>query len=337
MRCFVLSALSWLLVTSADPAVKAAPVKLKIATVMPSGGPWANAMIRFAARVKKRTRGQVSIKIYFGAVAGTEQRALARMKAGQIQGLAAGSAALTSIDRSIRVLELPMLYRSHKEFRFVLKSMAPILKSRYRKKGYTLLAMASVGWVYVYSKNPIRSLGDIRRCKIWRWKHDPVVPALFQILGVRGYELPVTDVLASLQAGTIDSVYGMPHSTQALQWHTSVRYALDFKISMAIGSVLVRNSAFDRLTPAQQKVVVEEALKMQSLLSTSSKRINSRAMASMRKSGLKLLTPSPAFTKALQALRPGLIRKLRNVMYYPADLKKVKALLSLCRATSCSL
>jgi TRAP-type C4-dicarboxylate transport system substrate-binding protein len=245
---------------------RAAPVTLKIATVMPRGGPWANAISRFAAQVKKQTRGQVVFKIYFGAVAGTEQRALSRMKAGQIQGLMAATAALSSIDSTIRVLELPLLYRSYKEFRFVLKSMEPIFKKRYKKRGYRLLVMASVGWIYLYSKKPIRSLSELKRCKIWRWKHDPLATAMFKIMGMRGHKLPVTDVLASLQAGTIDTVYGMPHYTQALQWHTSVKYALDFRITMAIGSMLVRNDAFAKLTPGQQKIVENQALAMQSLM-----------------------------------------------------------------------
>lgn len=316
---------------------RAAPVTIKIATVMPRGGPWANAISRYAAQVKKQTRGKVVLKIYFGAVAGTEQRAMNRMKSGQIQGIVAASAALSSIDSSIRVLELPMLYRSYKEFSFVLKSMEPIFKKRYQKLGYRLLVMASVGWIYLYSKNPIRSLSDVRRCKIWRWKHDPMATALFKIMGMRGHNLPVTDVLASLQAGTIDTVYGMPHATQALQWHTSIKYALGFRITMAIGSMVMRNDAFAKLTPGQQKIVVDRALAMQSLMNRNSASINSKALRAMRTSGLKVLKPSAAFLKKLRGLKPKLLQMLKNTMYKPADLKKIKALLTLCRATSCSI
>lgn len=316
---------------------RAAPVTLKIATVMPRGGPWANAISRFAAQVKKQTRGRVVFKIYFGAVAGTEQRALSRMKAGQIQGLMVATAALSSIDSTIRVLELPLLYRSYKEFRFVLKSMEPIFKKRFKKRGYRLLVMASVGWIYLYSKNPIRSLSDLKRCKIWRWKHDPLATAMFKIMGMRGHKLPVTDVLASLQAGTIDTVYGMPHFTQALQWHTSVKYAFDYRITMAIGSMVVRNDAFAKLTPRQQKIVVNRALAMQSLMNRTSASINTKATRAMRRNGLKLLKPSADLRKKLRDLTGKLLLKLRNTMYKPADLKKIRALLTLCRVTSCSI
>lgn len=335
-RLLLTTTLALLLLAGSDTG-RAAPVTLKVATVMPRGGPWANAMVRFAAQVKKQTRGQVVIKIYFGAVAGTERRALGRMKAGQIQGLVATSTGPASIERSIRVLELPMLYRSHKEFRFVLRSMSPIFKQRYKKKGYRLMSMASIGWVYLYSKKPIYSLADIRRSKFWRWKHDPLVVLLYKTIGIKGNRLPITDVLASLQAGTIDSVYGPPHSTQALQWHTRVKYVLDFKVNMAIGLMLVRNDAFAQLTAAQQKIVEAAGLRMQTTVNKSTAYLNIRAMRAMRKSGLTLLKPSAAFTKQLRGLRPMLLRKMKNTIYKPADLKKVKALLTLCHATSCGV
>jgi len=334
-RVLIPGTLALLLLGGSYP-LRAAPATLKVATVMPRGGPWAHAMSSFAAGVKNKTGGKVVFKIYFGAVAGTEQRALNRMKTGQIQGMVAASAALSSIDGSIRVLELPRLYRSYKEFRFVLKSMEPLFRRRYKKLGYRLLAMASVGWVYLYSKNPIRSLSDVKRCKIWQWKHDPMATALFKIMGMQGHKLPVTDVLASLQAGTIDTVYGMPHSTQALQWHTSVRYTLGYRITMAIGSMLVRNDAFEKLTPAQQKIVEDKARVMQSYLNRTSESLNTKALNAMQRSGLKVLKPSADFTKQLRGVVKTLRGKLRNVMYKPADLKKVKALLTLCRATSCS-
>ena len=54
-------------------------------------------------------------------------------------------------------------------------------------------------------------------------------------------------------------------------------------------------------------------------------------MATMR------LKPTAKLTRRLKALRPKIWRLLRNVTYLPGDLKKVRALLSICRSTSCTL
>jgi len=318
------------------PVAQAAPVTIKIATLMPRFGPWASALARFAAAVKRLTKGQVKVKMYFGAVAGTEPRAIARMKANQIQGVAVMSVGLTRIESSIRVIELPLLYRNFKEFRFVWRSMQPLFVKRFAAKGYRLLALASVGWVYIYSKLPVRGLADFKRTKPWNWKHDPVASTICRVLGIRGYRLPLTAVLPSLQTGAIDTVYAMPHAVQALQWNTSLSYMWNQQVAMAEAGVVIREDTFKKLTPEQQKIVQQQGEKMQRYLNTASMRINKKATRTMVASGLKRLDSSPAFKRNFKSLRQKIWIKLKNVMYKPADLKKVQALLTLCRNISCS-
>ena len=318
------------------PVAQAAPVTIKIATVMPRFGPWASALARFAAAVNRLTKGQVKVKMYFGAVAGTEPRAIARMKANQIQGVAVASVGLTRIESSIRVIELPLLYRNFKEFRFVWRSMQPLFVKRFAAKGYRLLALASVGWVYLYSKLPVRGLADFKRTKPWNWKHDPVASTICRVLGIRGYRLALSAVLPSLQTGVIDTVYFVPHALQALQWNTSVTYMWNQRIAMAEAGLLIREDTFKKLTPEHQKIVAREGEKMQRYLNTTSMMINKKATAAMLAAGLKRLDSSPAWQKQFKSLRRKIWNKLKNIMYKPADLKKVQALLTLCRNTSCS-
>ncbi|MFH2008787.1 MAG: TRAP transporter substrate-binding protein DctP [bacterium] len=324
------------LALTAGSVAQAAPVTIKIATVMPRFGPWATALARFAAAVKRLTKGQVNIKMYFGAVAGTEPRAIARMKANQIQGVAVASVGLTRIESSIRVIELPFLYRSFKEFRFVWRSMQPLFVKRFAAKGYRLLALASVGWVYVYSKHPVRGLADFARTKPWNWEHDPVASTICRILGIRGHRLALTAVLPSLQTGVIDTVYAMPHAVQALQWNTSISYMWNQRIAMAEAGILIREDTFKQLTPEHQKIVIQQGEKMQRYLNTESMRINKKATAAMMANGLKRLEPSAGWKKRFKSIRRKIWDKLKNLMYRPDDLKKVQALLTLCRNTSCS-
>lgn len=313
----------------------AEPVTIKVATILPQGGPWAAAMARFAADVKRQTNDQVIFKLYFGAVAGTDQRALARVRANQIQGLAAATASLSELEPSLRLLELPMLFRSYDEFRFVLHSLKPELRERLSRRGYTLLGMAGVGWVQIYSKRPIRSMADFQNLKIWRWNVDPMAATLFQMSGVRGQLMAPGEVLPALQAGTLDTVYGMPHIVHALQWHTTLSYVLDLKISMAVAGVLIRKDVFDRLTPAQQKIVMKRAEAMETDLNTSCNTVNEASTRAMQAAGMKSDAPTPGFMKELQEVRTKVWGALERKLFQPADLKRVQSLLTLCRNTSC--
>ena len=332
--------LAGLLVGLALPARAEARARrhtFKIATILPQGGPWAAELARFSARVKRRTRGKVIFKLYFGAVAGTDRRAIARMRTGQIQGVAAATAALSNIVPSVRVLELPMLYDSYKEFWFVQRSMQPEFARRFGQRGYTLLAMAGIGWVYIFSKLPMNSLEDFKHRKIWRWRTDPMAAALFQLVGVQGYTMSPNEVLPALQAGTLDTVYGMPHFAQAMQWHTTLSYMLDLRITMAIAGIIVRKDAFDRMSPELRRLVSEEARTMQRRLNLGSKVVNRKARRAMIASGLKAVRPAGTFLQKLNQIRRKVWRVLRGRLYQPADLKKIQALLTLCRNSSCRL
>lgn len=319
------------------PAARAAPTTIKIATVMPRGMPWTSAMSRFAADVQRLTKGQVIIKMYYGGVAGTEVRSIRRMKSNQIQGVAVASVGLSQIDKSIRVLELPFLFRTTKEFRFVARSMQADFAQRYLKCGYRLLSLVSLGWVYFFSRT---ALSDPTRWKgrtLWTWKQDPGVSAMARLVTNSTLRLPLTGVLWALQAKTLDTVYGMPQAVLALQWNTSLRYVLDLRLNQSIAGLVVREDVFKKLSVAHQQILIQRGRALQRRITLASRRLNRRALKLMTASGLQRIQPSAAYKRKHAALRKRVWKGLANVLYRQPDLKKVKALLTLCRSTSCRI
>ncbi len=334
MKSLIMAAVL-VLSTTLGGRVHAAPHTIKLATILPQGGPWAAELARFAADVKRLTKGQVIFKLYFGAVAGTDVRALSRMRSNQIQGIVAATASISNLEPTVRVMDLPLLFRNYKEFWYVLRSMQPEFAKRYKRRGYKLMALAGIGWVYLFSKKPMTSVNDIKSRRLWRWKADPIAAELFKLVGSRGVLLPPSEVLPSLQAGSLDTVYGMPHIVQALQWHTTLSYMLDIKITMATAGLLIRNDAFAKLTPAQQKIVLERAAILQRRLNRSSRLVNMKARRAMITGGIKPQRPTGLFLKNLLKLKTQVWRQLRGRLYQQSDLKKIQALITLCRNTSC--
>jgi len=324
-----------LILTAGIASARAEPMTLKVATVMPAGSPWTDALQRFATEVKRRTNDQVVVQVYAGAVAGDEPRALQRMRSGQIHGMAGASAGISALEPSLRVLELPFMFRSQKEWDFVHRSLLPVFASRLDGKGYRLLALASVGWVHLYSKHPTRTLAELRARKVWRWENDPIAAGMLDEVGIPSIKLSITDVLPSLQAGTIDTAYGMAHSTQALQWHTSVNHLIDYQITMATAAVVLRKDAFTKLTAAQQQVITQAGATLQQYITTSSAAINDKAMRAMLAGGMKRILVSSEMVSQLGTLRDRIYRRYLGSLLTAADVKQVEALVSLCRASSC--
>jgi TRAP-type transport system periplasmic protein len=321
----------------AAPLARAAPTTIKVATVMPRGMPWTRALARFAADVKRLTKGQVIIKMYFGGVAGTEVRSIRRLQANQIQAVAVGSVGLSRIDKSIRVLELPLLFRTTKEFRFVAESMHADFGRRYVKRGYRLLSLVSLGWVYFFSKTELSDVTKLGGRAMWAWKLDPAAAAMARVVSKTTLRLPLSGVLWALQSKSLDTIYGVPQAVLALQWNTSVRYMLNLRINQSIAGLVVREDVFKRLAPAHQKILLWRGRVLQRRITSASRRLNLRAQKTMLASGISQTQPSVGFKRRRSAFRKRLWKGLTNVMYKPADLKKVRALLTLCRSTSCRI
>jgi TRAP-type C4-dicarboxylate transport system substrate-binding protein len=227
------------------------------------------------------------------------------------------------------------VFRNQKEWDFVHRSLLPVFTARLDAKGYRLLALASVGWVHLYSKHPTRTLAELRARKVWRWENDPIAAGLLDELGIPSVKLSLTDVLPSLQAGTIDTAYGMAHSTQALQWHTAVSHLIDYQITMATAAVVLRKDVYARLTPAQQQVITQAGATLQQFITTSSAAINDKATRAMLAGGMKRILVSSDMVSQLGLLRERVLRRYAGGLLSAADMKQVEALVSLCRASSC--
>jgi len=85
-----------------------------------------------------------------------------------------------------------------------------------------LRKIAQGGFSYLMSKEPIRSLDDLRQRKSWIPEKSDVGLSVFRYVGVSPVPLPMSDVLTGLQTGLIDTVVTSPIGALALQWHTHI-------------------------------------------------------------------------------------------------------------------
>ncbi len=90
----------------------------------------------------------------------------------------------------------------------------------FEDKGFVHLGWADVGFIYVFSKNPIKTPDDMNSARMWIWAGDPLAELFFKAFGISPIPLSAPDVLTSLQTGVIDAVYGSSLACVALQWFT---------------------------------------------------------------------------------------------------------------------
>jgi TRAP-type C4-dicarboxylate transport system substrate-binding protein len=307
-------------------AVPAGARELRFATIVPSGSSWMKELQSWARTVKARSKGELTIRIAGGATMGDERDVIRKMDRGDLAGAAATSVGLGQLLPAVRVLELPLLFETTAELDHVRATITPELVAGLRQRGYELLGWGDLGWVSLYSTLEIRSVADLKRLRIWSWNDDPVARALIRRIGPRAVQLAVQDVLPSLQTGLIDTCYGTPYTMIALQWHTRIRHFSDRPLTYAVGALVITRRALAGLSPRLQQILLDESRTMTARFVRRSREDNVRAVAQLRKLGIRE-TPIPGdVLTLLRRESTGLWNELAGKLYPKQLLTRVLAL-----------
>ena len=230
---------------------------LKIATLAPDGSGWVKTLRDIDNEVRERTQNRVRLKIYPGGVQGNEDVMIRKIRVGQLHGGGFGGTGTSVIFPDVLALEIPFLFEGYDEIEHVLAGTQEYYRRGYADKGYILLGWFDVGFVYLFSQQPIAGVDDIRGLKVWRLQGEPVSEVLFAKIGVTSVPLSIPDVLLGLQTGLVEVVYTSPAAAIVLQWFTRVGYYTTLPINYVLGAFLVDRRAFAKLSEEHQQLLQE--------------------------------------------------------------------------------
>lgn len=278
---------AFLLIFSLLAPVTSQAKTITIATIAPRGSSWLRILKRMARKVKQATG--VKIKFFAGGVMGDEKLVVRKMRTKQLDGAVLTSVGLSIIQPAMTVLQLPRLFRSHRELKYVRKVMAEKLWRLMAQKGYVMLGWADIGKVYLFSKKKLKTEADLRRARMWAWEDDPMTRHFMKISKIVPKPLAITDVLTALSTGMLDTVYGTPYSLISLQWWTNIKYMIDFPMAIAIGGTVVRKDVLDSLSPDTRRKIFKIIQKQQRRFAGRIHRDNRRSITVLKRNGVKLI------------------------------------------------
>ena len=318
MTCssLVLAASLWLSGSAAAADVQT----IKFATLAPDGSTWMKVMTALNAELQSKTDGRVRFKFYPGAVQGDENDVVKKIRIGQLHAAGFTGVGLGQIAPEVRILDAPWFFRDNAEADFIRQTFAKDLNAAIEKGGYVLLGWTELGWVYVFSRDPIAAPEDMKKAKMWVWEGDPIAQAAYTAIGVNPIPLSVVDVMSSLQTGMIDGVYGPPMGVTVLQWFRRTKYIYNVPIADSMGAVLVSRKAFEAIPEADRKILLEVSGRHLKRLAELSRRENEEALAAMQNQGLILSAKaSPEVMKRYEELGRRARRELVGKLF-PAEL-----------------
>lgn len=303
------------------PLMAAPEHVLKFATLAPSGSTWMNLLEQWAAEVKHKSGGRLVFKFYPGGVQGDEPDVLKKMRFEQLQGGAFSGYGIGQIYSPARVMELPFLFRDVAEIDYVRARFMPEFQAGFRDHGYELLGWMEIGFVHMFSKQPINALDDMKSRRVWLWQGDPMGQAFFDASGISPVPLSIIDVYTSLSTGLIDTVYCTPLAAIALQWFTKTRYVSSVPLTNAMGGLVVSRRFFDKLPPDLQRLLRDTGAVAGERLVTATREDNRKSVEALKQRGLIFVPPGAGMDEqSLRALRDKAAAELMASHYLPAEL-----------------
>ena len=285
----MLQLLSFLFLVCVSVSVQA--LTFKIATVFPDGTSWMDTVRESAREIAQRTDGRVKFRFYPGGVMGNDTTVLRKIRIGQLHGGALTGGGVAEIYPDSQVYNIPFAFNSYEEVGYVRQHMDGKIIEGLKQKGFICFGLSDGGFAYLMSTKPLATIDDLKRQKVWSPQGDRVSRAAFESIGVSPISLPLTDVLMGLQTRLVNTVGSSSTGALALQWHTQVKYLADIPLLYLYATLVVKRKTFEKLSPADQKIVHEVMGRVSNEISEQNRKDNNAAREVLKKQGIRFIMP----------------------------------------------
>ena len=303
---------------------------IKFATLAPKGSTWMNNFEAMGKEIRAKTDGDLRLRIYPNGVQGDELDVIRKMRAGLIHAGAMTATGLGEIQEEVLIFQLPRMFRNYEELDYVRDYLRDDLDKAFMDAGYVLLGMGDLGFYYIFSNQPIRTIADLQspNVKMWARTTDRIGLMFFKNADIATVPREVTQVLGSLYSGHINTLTASPYVTIALQWHDKFKYMTNLPVSVGVGATVMTKEKFDELSPEMQKVVSETADAYQADLIENIRKDNERALEALqKKAGIEVVEFEDDSREAWDVIAAETHKALVGEIYSQAFLDKINALL----------
>ena len=291
-------------------------LRINLGTVAPPNSAWHEILQQMQQDWQKISGGRVQLRVYPGGSLGDDSEMLRKVRIGQLQAVAMTGIGLALIDGGVDALHIPMLFESYAELDHVRNAMAPKLERRLDGKGFTVLNWSDGGWAQFFTKQPAKTLDDIRKQKLWISAGDAKTERLYKQFGMQVVPLPLSEVATGLQSGLIEAVTVPPLYAMLDGTFQRAGYMTDLKWAPVIAGTVIAKQAWEKIPADMRPKLAEASVRAGDATRSRIRKLGEDAVTQMKQRGLNVVaTDRAVWKKEVEEGYP----KLRGVLA-PADL-----------------
>jgi TRAP-type C4-dicarboxylate transport system substrate-binding protein len=304
-------------IAAAAVPLLAAPVEIKLATLVPATSPWHKALLEMGNAWNKDTAGRVTLTVYPGST-DTEGNIITQMRPGfdKYQASYMSNIGLTEMEPAFNVLGMPFFLETDDEVRAIQKRLTPLVEQRLQAKGLRLLAWGTGGWVQLFSKKELRTLADVKKAKLFTSKGATKWVNWYVKNGFQPVELVPASIPEQLKlsTGLIDTALYVPWLASNFQVFRDAKYMLDLHIAPLSGALIMSNAAWNKIAPEDRPKVTAAAQALEERVYVDVPKGDADSIRSMQGRGLTVIKLDPKAAAEFRAAADKLVTTMRGEM-----------------------
>lgn len=302
-----------------------AALKLPLATVWPDGNFHTVNVKRFAEEVKKETSGAVDIDVKAGGQLGFKGPE-------QMRAVRDGLVPMADIlniqqigDEPIFGVEgIPFISNNIEELKVLHKYLRPEYEKVLLKNNQTMLYTVPWPTQYLHLKVKAESLDALKGIKIR--VPDKNAQEMCSAIGMAPALIPWGETIAALSSGAVSGVSTSSVSGVDGKFWEFLKFFHQTNHAWSSEIVTINNDTWKKVSPANQKIIVDLAKKLEPEFWASSLQADKDSNAKLIAGGMQLVIPSAAMTADLQKKTAPMIAEFYKRV--PAAEKPIKAYLA---------
>ncbi len=297
---------------------------LRVAMLVPKTSMGVVESKRWEKRVKKATNDRLRIKMYWGGTSGDERAVIRKMRMGQIDASALTTISLGDHIKQVQIMNAPGLFANYKQLDEAFTQLGPAFDTEAWEKGFKVMGWGDAGKYRLFSQQPVKEPGDLRKMRPWLWPEALMMKEFFRVIGATGVPMEIPEVYGGLQTGMIDTVLASALTSLATLWFTKTPYVSNQGGGYITGAFVISRKKFEKMPEDISGALTDLASKYQHQVVYNLRKADLDAFKRLLKRGIKSV-PVKDFSE-WQVLMDKITNGFVGRLYSRDILNRVKAI-----------
>jgi tripartite ATP-independent transporter DctP family solute receptor len=268
--------------------------------------PTSTGVKKFAELVAARSGGKIKVQEYPSSQLGNELQQQAALQGGVQEMLVASTTSLAGVVKEFGVFDFPFLFGNARQADAMVDGpLGKLLGGKLAEKGVVVLGFFDLGFRNVTnSKRPVTKPEDLDGLKL-RVIPNPVFLETFKTFKANPIPMPFAELYGALENKTVDGQENPFSVILSSKFYEVNKYVSATNHVYATNPVQISKRFWDKLSPAEQKLLQDAAIEAQNYQRVVSREAAAKAVGELKAKGMLYNEIAPAELERMRAaVRP---------------------------------